>query len=471
MKEKMKKVSGYIYELPKEGKMLVPGRIFASDKIMKATEEGAIAQVANVAQLSGIVGHSIALMDLHWGYGFCIGGVAGFDAKSGIISPGGVGYDIGCGVRLLATNFTEKEFMPKREQVISDLYKTIPSGTGKGGFKLSAKELDEILNQGVNWAVKNNYASKEDLEHTEDYGKIQDADASKVSQRAKARGINQLGSLGSGNHFLEIQKVETIFNKEVAKAFGLKENQIVILIHCGSRGLGHQAASDYIKLMEDEYGWKNLPDRQLINAPINSKLGKDYRAAMAAAANFAFTNRQMISFHIRQVFKKYFPKSELNLVYDIAHNIAKFEKFNIEGKEIELCIHRKGATRSLGPGRKELPEIYQKTGQPIFLPGSMGTFSYVLVGTNKAQDISFASTAHGAGRVMSRSKAIHDLPVEHVKKVLAKRDVILIAGSKKGIAEEAPEAYKDVDEVARVSNELGIGNLVARLKPLAVMKG
>ena len=319
--------------------------------------------------------------------------------------------------------------------------------------------------------VEKRYATKNDMENTEDSGRIIGALASAVSQKARGRGKNQLGTLGSGNHFLEIQEVESVFDEKTAGVFGLKKGEIVIMIHSGSRGLGHQTASDYVQAMEKEYGFAHLPDTQLAYAPINSELGKKYLSAMAAAANFAFVNRQLMTYQVRRIFEKFFPKNNLELIYDIAHNIAKFEEFEVNGKKQMLCVHRKGATRSLGAGRKEIPKIYKKIGQPIFLPGSMGTFSYVLVGNEKSAKISFSSTAHGAGRVLSRSYAIQNISPEKVQKELDKYDVMIKAGSRKGMVEEAPEAYKDVNEVARVSDALGIGKLVARLKPLAVVKG
>lgn len=458
----LKKIDENVWEIEKEGKMLVKGEIFASDLLMKNIQKDGktLEQVRNVAQLPGIVEKSIAMPDAHQGYGFPIGGVAAFDLEKGIISPGGVGYDINCGVRLLITNITKQEFIKKREQILIELYNNIPSGTGKGGeFKFDEKELKEILERGLNWALEKKYATKADLENTEHNGCIKGADSTKVSQKAKARGRNQLGTIGSGNHFLEVQEIDTIFDKETSEKFGIiNPGQIGIMIHTGSRGLGHQTASDYIQKMEKEFGFKNLPDRELIHAPIDSKLGKDYRAAMNAAANFAFVNRQLITFQVRKSLKKFFPDAKIDLVYDIAHNIAKFEEFTINGKKQTLCVHRKGATRS-------------KQGLPIFIPGSMGTYSYVLVGTKKAEQMSFASTAHGAGRLLSRSYAIKNLSLEKIKKELKDHNVMLKAGSQKGALEEAPEAYKDVNEVARVSDELGLGNLVARLKPLAVVKG
>lgn len=471
---KLRKKAENIYEIKKEGKMLVPGIIFASEKLMEKIKEESktIEQVKNVASLPGIVEKSIALPDAHQGYGFSIGGVAAFNLKKGIISPGGVGYDINCGVRLLTANISKKEFLKKRDLILNELYKSIPSGVGHGGqFRLSDSEIAEVLNKGSSWALEKGYATPDDVKFTEDSGQIKDSDSTKVSQKAKSRGRNQLGTLGAGNHFLEIQEIEKIFDEKTAKIFKLKNKEITIMIHTGSRGLGHQTASDYIHKMEKEFGFKNLPDRELVYAPLESPLGKDYKKAMAAAANFAFTNRQLITHQVRKSFNKYFPKAEISVVYDIAHNIAKFEAFTINSKKQTLCVHRKGATRSFGPGRKEIPKAYQKVGCPIFIPGSMGTHSYVLVGTKKAESLSFSSTAHGAGRALSRTHAKKYLSPEKIQEELKSHDITIKAGSIKGIIEEAPEAYKDVNEVVRVSHELGLGSLVAKLKPLAVMKG
>ncbi|MBI5804099.1 RtcB family protein [Candidatus Pacearchaeota archaeon] len=462
-----------VHILPKEKNMLVPGVVFASPKLFEKIEKDAtLEQVKNVAQLPGIVEKSIAMPDAHQGYGFSVGGVAAFDLEKGIISPGGIGFDINCGVRLLRTNLEKKEFLKKREQILSEMYKQIPSGVGRGSeFKLGDKELGEVLEKGVRWAVENGYANSNDENHIEDKGCIHGANPRNVSQRAKARGKNQLGSIGAGNHFLEVQFVEEIFDEKIADTFSLSKNQVVVLIHTGSRGLGHQVASDYIRAMEKEFGWENLPDRQLACAPINSKLGKEYLSAMAAAANFAFVNRQLITHKVRQSFEKYFSKVKIEVVYDIAHNIAKFEEFSVNGRKQTLCVHRKGATRSFGKGRKEIPQDYREVGCPVFIPGSMGTSSYVLVGTNDARDVSFASTAHGAGRVLSRTSAKKNLSLAEVKSKLKERDILIKAGSEKGILEEAPEAYKDVDEVVRVSDELGLGKKVAKLRPMGVVKG
>ena len=469
----LKKISEVEWEIPQEGKMLVPGKIFASEKLMQnIKQDKTLQQVQNVAKLPGIIKASIALSDAHQGYGYSIGGVAAFNLENGVISPGGVGYDINCGVRLLKTNLTTQDIQNKgKKEIIHSLFRTVPSGVGRGGkINITKKDLNEVLEKGVEWCLEKGYATKQDLEHCENNGKLPNTNPDDVSQRAKSRGIGQLGTLGAGNHFIEIQVVEKIFNKEVAEVFGLKENQVTIMIHSGSRGLGHQVASDYIKEMEDEYNWPEY-DRQLVNAPINSELGKKYLSAMSCAANFAFANRQLMTYLVRDDLKHYFPNLKAELVYDVAHNIAKFEEHIINNKPQKVLITRKGATRSFGPNHKELPKDYQKTGQPVLIPGSMGTASYVLVGTNKAEQVSFASTAHGAGRLESRTQARKTLNPEQVKQELESKGILLEAGSYKGIAEEAPGVYKDIDEVVRVSHEAGIGNLVARLKPIAVMKG
>ncbi len=468
----VKKISEVEWEIPKTGQMNVPGKIFASEKLMEnIKQDKTLEQVKNVAMLPGIINASFAMPDAHQGYGFPIGGVAAFPVDKGIVSPGGVGFDINCGVRLLATNIKVSDFMKKRRQVLHDFKRTIPSGVGRGRKeKLSFEELNQVLEKGVEWAVENRFGKKEDLERCEENGKMKGNPAD-VSDRAKQRGLSQLGTLGAGNHFLEIQKVEEIYDEKIAKQFGLNKENITIMIHCGSRGLGHQVASDYIRAMEDKYGIVGLPDRELINAPIKSELGKKYMSAMNCAVNFAFCNRQMIMHDIRGILKRYFPKNKNHLVYDVCHNIAKIEEHLVDNKKIKLCVHRKGATRSFGPGRKEIPEVYRKIGQPVIIPGSMGTASYVLVGTKKAEEVSFGSTAHGAGRVMSRHEALRQFRGEKIKQELAEKDIEIEAGGWKSIAEEAPGVYKDIDEVVRVSHKAGIGNLVVRVKPLAVMKG
>ncbi|HLC77775.1 MAG TPA: RtcB family protein [Candidatus Nanoarchaeia archaeon] len=467
------KISENIYEIPKEGKMNVPARIFASEKLLsKIKEDKTLEQVRNMAMLPKVERYSIALADAHQGYGSCIGGVLASDAKQGIVSPGLIGFDINCSVRLLRTNLERKDVEKKKKEVVESLYRKIPSGVGRGSkFNMTKDELKRVMVGGAKYLVEKGYGEKNDYLYTEEEGCLEGADTEKVSSRAMQRGIGQLGTLGAGNHFVEVQYVDEIFDKNIAKVFGLEKNQVVIMVHCGSRGLGHQVASDYMKAMEDEYGIEDLPDRELINAPIKSKLGQDYLKAMACAANFAFANKQLITHWIREELKYLFPKSKVEVVYDICHNIAKFEKHKTDEKEREFLVMRKGATRSFGKGRKEIPSSYRKIGQPIIIPGSMGTSSYVLVGTEKAEELTFASTAHGAGRIMSRHAAIRIKSGEQVKQDLAKKGIEVRAGSMTGLAEEMPEAYKDIEEVVRVSDELGIGKIVARLKPMGVVKG
>jgi len=469
---KIKKISNYEWEIPKQREMKVPGKIFASENLIKEMQKDiTLEQIENVAKLPGIINSSIAMPDAHQGYGFSIGGVAGFDVDKGVISPGGVGYDINCSVRLLKTNLTIKDIEKNKKQIIEKLFKNVPSGVGeKGKIKLSKEELDEVLKNGAQWAVKNKYGFEEDWKHTEENGKMENANPNDVGQRAKARGLPQLGSLGAGNHFLEIQEVSEIFDDKIAKKFGLEKNQITIMIHCGSRGLGHQVASDYIKLMEKEYGFPKY-DRELINAPIKSELGKKYFSAMSCAANFAFANKQLITHWVRQTMKEIFKNFKAEVVYDVCHNIAKFEKHFVDGKEKEILVMRKGATRAFGAGRKEIPEDYRSIGQPVIIPGSMGTSSYLLIGTKEAEKISFGSTAHGAGRIESRSKALKNLNGEKIKRELNEKGIEVISGSIKNLAEEAPQVYKNVDEVIEISDKVGLTKKIAKLKPMAVMKG
>ncbi len=469
----LNKISKNIYEIPKEGKMNVPARIFAGGIILSnIKKDKTLEQIKNVAMLPGILKYAIALPDAHQGYGFPIGGVAAFDMDKGIISPGGVGYDINCSVRLLKTNLTKKDVLKKQKEVVDFLYKKIPSGVGRGSnFNITKNELNKVLEGGARYIVEKGFGVKEDYLHMEEEGCMKEADVSKVSDRAIKRGIGQLGTLGAGNHFLEVQYVDQIFDEKIAKELGIKKDQVTIMVHCGSRGLGHQVASDYIQLMEKEYGFENLPDRELINAPIKSKLGKDYYKAMSAAANFAFANKQLITFWVREEMKKIFPEIKIDVVYDVCHNIAKFEEHTINGKKQTVCVHRKGATRAFGPGRKEIPIIYRKIGQPVLIPGSMGTSSYLLIGTKKAEEMTFGSTVHGAGRVESRSQALRELRGEDIKKELNKEGIEVKAGSWKSLAEEAPEAYKDIDEVVNVVDELGISKKIAKMKPLVVVKG
>ena len=469
----LKKISEFEWEIPKENGMNVPGKIFASEKLMETIEKDkSLGQVKNVAMLPGILKASLAMPDAHQGYGFSIGGVAVFDLKKGIISPGGVGYDINCSVRLLRTNLTKKDILGKQKEIVEAIYRKIPSGVGRGSkFNITRKELSKLLEQGAKYMVDKGFGVKDDYLHMEEEGCIKGADASKVSDRAIRRGIGQLGTLGAGNHFLEVQYVDEIYDEKIAKVFGLKKGQVMIMVHCGSRGLGHQVCSDYIKKMEEEYGHENLPDRELINAPINSKLGKDYFAAMAAASNFAFANKQLITHWLREEMKYLFPKIKIDVIYDVCHNIAKFEKHLVGGKMKEVCIHRKGATRAFGAGRKEVPKTYRKVGQPVIIPGSMGTASYLLVGTKKAEELTFGSTAHGAGRVSSRSYALRNLKGEKIKSDLKQKGIEVKSGSSKSLAEEAPEVYKDIDEVIRVVDSVGISKKIARLKPMVVVKG
>jgi len=463
------------HEIKMEEGMNVSGIVYASNGIFESVKDDkAIEQVKNVAKLKGIVGKSIALPDCHRGYGFPIGGVAAFDLKKGIICPGGIGYDISCSVRLLRTNLTKEDILKKQKEVVKGLYEKIPSGIGRGSrFQISFKELDKLLEGGARYMVEKGYGVKEDYLYAEEEGCMKSADSSKVSKKAKTRGIGQVGTIGAGNHFLEVQAVEKIFDKKTAKVFGLKEGQVVVMIHCGSRGLGHQVASDYIKLMEEEYGFEGLPDRELINAPIESKLGRDYYKAMSAAANFAFANKQLITHWIREEFIRLFEekKVKVEVLYDVCHNIAKIEEYVVDGKKMKVCVHRKGATRSYGKGRKEIPEAYRNSGQPVLIPGSMGTASYVLVGEKKSEELTFGSTVHGAGRVMSRSLAMKNLSGSKIKKMLENSGIKVGTGSEKGLAQEAPEAYKDIDEVVRIVDSLGISRKVAKMKPLVVIKG
>jgi tRNA-splicing ligase RtcB len=469
-----KQINEFTWEIAKHGQMNVPAVIYTSANLMeKVKTDKTFQQIMNVACLKGIVKHAIAMPDCHEGYGFPIGGVAAFDMNEGIISPGGIGYDINCSVRLLRTDYDFNDVLSKRSELLNELFKNVPVGTGrKGIITFSREQVVESLSQGAKWVIGQGYGRNEDAEHTEDNGML-DADPTVISERALSRGIPQLGTLGSGNHFLEMQKVDKIYDEKIAKAFGIdRVGQVVVMIHCGSRGLGHQVASDYIKLMEDKYGFADLPDRELINAPINSELGQEYLKAMGAAANFAFANKQLITYHVRNAFEKlYGSQDNMDVVYDVCHNIGKFEKHNVDGETRKLCVHRKGATRSFGPGREEVPEIYRDYGQPIIIPGSMGTASFLLVGTKKAEEVSFGSTAHGAGRVGSRSEALRTLRGSDIINQLKNKGIEVKGGSIKGIAEEAPQMYKDIDEVIRVSHGIGIGNMVARFVPLGVIKG
>lgn len=480
MEESLKKIRDCVWEVSSDYKncMRVPGRIYLDDDAIKEVEKGAVDQVANVACLPGIQKFSIGLPDIHFGYGFSIGGVAAFSAHNGIISPGGVGFDINCGVRLLKTNLTEEEVRPKIKELVNAFFRNVPSGVGsKGKIRLKEGQIDEVLDNGAEWAVENGYGWEEDLHYLEENGKIDTADSTKVSEKAKKRGIPQLGSLGSGNHFLEIQRMDKIFDENVAKVFGLEEGQITVMIHTGSRGCGHQICSDYLRTM-DKAAKKykiDLPDRQLACAPVDSDEARDYFKAMSAAANYAWANRQMIVHWVRESFEQVYGRNAedigLSIVYDVAHNIAKKEVHEIKGRDMELYVHRKGATRAFGSGRDEIPSEYRGVGQPVLIPGTMGTASYVLVGTDIAMEETFGSTAHGAGRKMSRAGAKRTYRGEKVKKILEDRGIIIRATSMPVIAEEAPGAYKDVDNVVRTSHKAGISMMVGKMVPLGVAKG
>ncbi|MBQ2654159.1 MAG: RtcB family protein [Methanobrevibacter sp.] len=480
IKDEIKKVRDNVYEIPGtyNKKMRASGRFYIADEYFDDLEEGAIEQIINIACLPGVQRYSIGLPDIHFGYGFPIGGVAAFSMRNGIVSPGGVGFDINCGVRLIKSNLTMDDIEGHIDELSEKLFKNIPSGVGsKGKIRLEEGEIDNVLDNGAEWAVENGYGWPEDLEVLEENGKMVDADSSIVSDKAKKRGIPQLGSLGSGNHFLEIQEVEEIFNEEVAEVFGLKKGMIVVMVHSGSRGCGHQVCSDYLRIMDKAYKkYKiQLDDRQLACAPLDSKEAQNYIQAMAAAANYAWANRQMMTHWIRETFEDVLGKSakdmEMDIVYDVAHNIVKMENHKVYNREEDLLVHRKGATRAFGPGREEVPEKYRAVGQPVLIPGTMGTASYVLHGTEKAMEETFGSTAHGAGRILSRSKAKKDYDADEITKDLESKGIKIKATSKHVIEEEAPWAYKDVDSVVRVSDSTGIAKLVAKLKPIAVCKG
>lgn len=481
MTEELRKISPEVYEIPMgyQPGMRVPGRIYVDSILYKEIDRGTVNQVANVACLPGIQKYSMAMPDVHLGYGFPIGGVAAFDAETGVFSPGGIGYDINCGVRLLRTNLERNDVESKLEALIETAFRNVPSGLGsKGKIRLQRGQIEEVLEEGAAWAVRNGYGWERDLEHTEENGRLADADVSKVSQRAKQRGVPQLGSLGSGNHFLEIQFVDKIYDADAAKTMGIdRENQIMTMIHTGSRGCGHQICSDYLKVMESAIRKYNIsiPDRELACAPVDSPEARAYFSAMCAGANFAWGNRQMIMHWVRESFEQVLGQSaeslEMELIYDVAHNIGKKETHTIDGREMELYVHRKGATRAFGPGSDEIPSKYSKIGQPVIIPGDMGTASYLLVGTETAMTETFGSTCHGAGRAMSRTKAKRMYYGEKVRSDLRAKGIIVKAASMPIIAEEAPGAYKDIDNVVEVCHRLGISKKVVRLRPLAVAKG
>lgn len=476
---KMERIDANRVRIPQTGQMRVPGVIYANDKIFELLKNDESAkQVANVACLPGIVKYSLAMPDVHWGYGFPIGGVAAFDLDEGIISPGGVGYDINCGCRLMATNLTLGDIKDKIDALTTALYQGIPSGVGSKGFvKLSGKDQKKVLEEGAAWAVKNGFGEPQDLETTEDQGAMKGADPERVSARALERGREQLGTLGSGNHFLEIEMVQEIFDEKTAEVFGLQKGQIAVMIHSGSRGLGYQVCDDYLALMvrhAAETGIE-LPDRQLACVYIKSPRGKNYLAAMACAANYAWANRQILMHLTREIFEKTLRLSPrdlgMRLVYDVCHNIAKIESFVIDGKTKKLCVHRKGATRSYPAGHEALPARYKSAGQPVLIPGDMGTGSFVLVGQEKAMQETFGSACHGAGRVMSRTQATKASQGRSIAKELADKGVLVMASSKGTLKEEIPEAYKNLQDVVQVVHDAGIAKKVARLKSVSCIKG
>jgi tRNA-splicing ligase RtcB len=477
----LKPINDFEWEIPRSYRedMLVPVRVFASRRLLdKIMTDRSLEQAVNSATLPGLVGKVLVMPDMHQGYGFPIGGVAATRYPEGVISPGGIGYDINCGVRLLESQIEYDKALPFLDELATTLDMYCPSGVGKkGSIRLSQKELDRLCIDGSRWALRNGYANEKDLQRTEAGGMIEGADPNTVSKRAKERGRPQLGTLGAGNHFIEVDVVDQVFDKNAADVMGLIVGNIVVQIHCGSRGFGHQICSDYVRQFQgavQRYGIK-LPDRELVCAPLESKEGVDYLAAMRSAANYAFANRQVLADLARQAFERVFAGNisnwELTQVYDIAHNMGKIETHKINGKEMRVCVHRKGATRAFGPGFEELPPEYRNIGQPVLVPGSMGTASWVLVGTEESMQRSFGSSCHGAGRVMSRKKAKKQVRGEKLRLNLEKDGIRVRAGSMAGLAEEAPQAYKDVDEVVATVAGAGIARKVARLRPVAVVKG
>ncbi|MHB1131452.1 MAG: RtcB family protein [Chloroflexota bacterium] len=479
---RLKKIDDFRWALPRAYKqgMLVDGLVYADEGLVTQIEaDQALEQVANVAFLPGIVGHSLAMPDIHWGYGFPVGGVAATRVEDGVISPGGIGFDINCGVRLLRSDLTEEEVRPRLGKLTEAIFNSVPSGLGQGGkVRATGKDMDAVLRQGARWAVEKGYGTQDDLEHTEERGSFPAADPSKVSERAKQRGAPQLGTLGSGNHFLEVQVVDEIYRPAVARAFGIDAvGQVLLLVHSGSRGLGHQVCDDYVRAMGQtvqRYGIV-VPDRQLACAPFQSPEGQSYYAAMAGAANYAWANRQFIAHWVREAFAKVFGKEwhrlGLRQVYDVAHNIAKVESYTVEGKHLRVVVHRKGATRAFPAGHRDLPAAYRDVGQPVLVPGDMGRYSYVAVGGERALAESFGSTCHGAGRLQSRSAATKSLRGVDIAARLARQGITVRAAGAGTLAEEAPEAYKDVADVMRVVDGAGLALKVARMRPLGVVKG
>lgn len=480
-REHFERVAEHVWEIPKTFRddMRVPARLYADEDLLEAAlADNSVVQLVNTATLPGVIQRAIAMPDIHQGYGFPIGGVVATRMPEGVISPGGVGYDINCGVRLLASLAPVAEIQPYLEEIASRLYTNCPSGVGsQGHLHLSNAELDRVLHEGSRWMLGQGYACREDLARTEEFGRIPGADAAFVSDRGRERGRNQLGTLGAGNHFIEVDRVAEVYDQATATRLGIHSGNIAVQIHCGSRGLGHQICEDYVSQFQKiarDYGIE-LPDRELVCAPFESKEGQQYFCAMACAANFAFANRQLLAHMIRRSFDEVLAGKmrdfELRQVYDIAHNMAKVEEHEVGGRSLRVCVHRKGATRAFGPGSSVLPDDLRDLGQPVLIPGSMGTASYVLIGTKAAMEETFGSTCHGAGRVMSRAKAKKMVRGTALRDQLKSRGILICTGSMSGLAEEAPAGYKDVSRVVEVVHSLGIGRKVARLEPVAVIKG
>lgn len=481
-KNKIQRVSECEWRIPKDARpgMKVPGVIFANDNLIGSIlSDQALEQVSNVAFLPGIVKHSLGMPDLHWGYGFPIGGVAATDVEGeGVITPGGVGYDINCGVRMMRTSLSLDDVKDEVKQIMAQLFRDTPCGVGVGGrLKISRGETRDLIKKGSRWMEERGFATENDVQHTESEGSLPEADPGAVSDRAFERGATQVGTLGAGNHFLELQVVDQVYDDEAARTMGIGLDSITVMIHCGSRGFGHQIASDYIKLSRsasEKYGIK-VPDSQLAAFPVRSDEGKKYFAAMSCAANYAWANRQYLTHLTRKSFEHYFNKSwedlGLSLIYDVAHNIAKIEEHEVDGKVMKLCIHRKGATRAFPPGNMEIPPDYREIGQPVIIPGDMGRYSYLLTGTEKGMTASFGSTCHGAGRLMSRKAAIKAARGRDIAGELSAKGIVVKARSRSGIAEEQPDAYKDVKDVVEVVHSAGIARRVARMRPLGVIKG
>ncbi len=475
-----RQISTYIWEAEPVGAMRVPARVLASSRLWKLLQrDNSLQQLCNVATLPGIVGYAIAMPDVHEGYGFPIGGVAAFRVEDGIISPGGVGYDINCGVRVVLTNLHRKDLEGKEERLADVIFQTVPTGVGAHGAirRLSRAEMREVVVKGARWAIEQGFGSPDDLQRTEEKGCLEGADPDKISQRAYERGAIQLGTLGSGNHFAEVDVVDAIYDEENARRLGLFQGQIVYMIHCGSRGFGHQICDDYLSVMFQavrKYGIE-LPDRQLVCAPIRSPEAEAYIAAMRGAANFAWCNRQIIMHLMQKAFQKALDISPrelgVRLLYDVCHNIAKFEEHVVDGQRVKVCLHRKGATRAFPPGRPELPGIYRTTGQPVLIPGDMGRYSYILLGRPESMQISFGSSCHGAGRVMSRRQAKREARSRNIEKELRLQGIIVRGESRATIDEEMPDAYKDVEDVVDVVHATGISTKLVRLRPVVVVKG